>query len=146
MYSNHDLQYLTTILFSGNHWFSNLLYFLRLADPLENTTSYQPGIVDLIPREVVQTFPSPRVIVTHRRPQHLPVDVANRRGKLILLYRNPKDTAVSHFHHLKAWYTQGNATLSWNCFIDSWLNGMGMCNQQQINVYVRFLFYPLSFP
>jgi len=44
---------------------------------------------------------------------------------VVLLYRNPKDTAVSHYHHVKTMHAKGNTTMSWDCFVEGWMNGDG---------------------
>ncbi|KAM9155257.1 sulfotransferase 6B1-like [Pangshura tecta] len=39
-----------------------------------------------------------RIIVTHHSPQVLPKSIFKIKAKILLLVRNPKDTAVSYFH------------------------------------------------
>ncbi|XP_078670846.1 sulfotransferase 1B1-like [Branchiostoma floridae x Branchiostoma belcheri] len=50
---------------------------------------------------LLEDAPSPRVILTHLKPGTAPPGIANPRGKekILVVMRNPKDTAVSYYHH-----------------------------------------------
>ncbi|XP_019640048.1 PREDICTED: sulfotransferase family cytosolic 1B member 1-like [Branchiostoma belcheri] len=50
---------------------------------------------------LLEDAPSPRVILTHLKPGTAPPRIANPRGKekILVVMRNPKDTAVSYYHH-----------------------------------------------
>ncbi|KAI8500227.1 sulfotransferase 1 [Branchiostoma belcheri] len=51
---------------------------------------------------LLEDAPSPRVILTHLKPGTAPPGIANPRGKekILVVMRNPKDTAVSHYHFI----------------------------------------------
>lgn len=69
---------------------------------------------------------SPRLFTTHL-PYHLmPKDLRFKKGKVIYVCRNPKDTMVSffHFHRL---YPKLKVTLDWETFFDLFLCGKVTC-------------------
>ena len=107
---------------SGTHWLNSILSLLVTTGPLEDTIGQYIGNVDLVEPEKLAMFPSPRTLHSHLLPHLLP-DVAFKK-KIVLVFRNPKDTAVSLYHFLrKERYTGHGLKLSWNCFIDHWMTG-----------------------
>ncbi|XP_044865447.1 sulfotransferase 6B1-like isoform X1 [Mauremys mutica] len=46
----------------------------------------------------MKELPFRRIILTHLSPQVLPKSIFKSKAKILLLVRNPKDTAVSYFH------------------------------------------------
>ncbi|OWF34644.1 sulfotransferase 1C4-like [Mizuhopecten yessoensis] len=50
--------------------------------------------------EEFDNMPSPRILNTHMPFRVLPSDVTKKRLKIIFVQRNPKDVAVSLFHHM----------------------------------------------
>ncbi|XP_044866247.1 sulfotransferase 6B1-like [Mauremys mutica] len=46
----------------------------------------------------MKELPFRRIIVTHLSPEILPKSIFKSKAKILLLVRNPKDTAVSYFH------------------------------------------------
>ncbi|NXC31412.1 ST6B1 Sulfotransferase, partial [Campylorhamphus procurvoides] len=46
----------------------------------------------------LKKLPSRRIIVTHLRPDLLPPSIFQSKAKILVLVRNPKDTAVSYYH------------------------------------------------
>ncbi|XP_077203210.1 sulfotransferase 6B1-like [Paroedura picta] len=48
--------------------------------------------------ERIKQLPSRRVIKTHLAPQNLPKSIFQKKAKMLVLFRNPKDTAVSYLH------------------------------------------------
>ncbi|CAH0389180.1 unnamed protein product [Bemisia tabaci] len=47
--------------------------------------------------------PSPRVIKTHLPARLLPLEIWTRKPKLIYVTRDPKDVAISYYHHHRLW-------------------------------------------
>lgn len=89
---------------------------------LDEVVSYAPPLLEMYSTDYVNALPSRRILTTHRGPDSVPRDLFKPLGKPILLYRNPKDTAVSEYYHLKN-IPAANYKLSWNCHIDSWMKG-----------------------
>ncbi|XP_006882413.1 PREDICTED: sulfotransferase 6B1 [Elephantulus edwardii] len=46
----------------------------------------------------MKQFPSPRILATHLHYDKLPESIFKNKVKILVLFRNPKDTAVSFFH------------------------------------------------
>jgi len=62
-------------------------------------------------------LPSPRVLSTHLMPTGLPSSLFNN-SKVVVPIRNPKDTAVSLYYHLKSETKGTNLRCGWDVFID----------------------------
>ncbi|XP_067947917.1 sulfotransferase 1C2-like [Watersipora subatra] len=57
-------------------------------------------MIDAFPvKESAKVFPSPRVLNTHYRTDVLPAEF--RKAKTVVVMRNPKDTCVSYYYHVK---------------------------------------------
>lgn len=54
-----------------------------------------------MPVKTTDALPSPRVLNTHFPPHLLPVAIPERKPKVIFVYRNPKDVAISSFYFYK---------------------------------------------
>ncbi|XP_012509275.1 PREDICTED: sulfotransferase 6B1 isoform X1 [Propithecus coquereli] len=46
----------------------------------------------------MKQFPSPRILATHLHYDKLPESIFKNKAKILVIFRNPKDTAVSFFH------------------------------------------------
>ncbi|XP_066287842.1 uncharacterized protein [Branchiostoma lanceolatum] len=79
---------------------------------------------------IVKDHPSPRIVHTHL-PRHLaPKMISNPTGKVkvIMVMRNPKDTAVSLYHYLEKYQvlllgTASVTTCNWDKFAQDFLDG-----------------------
>ncbi|XP_071493687.1 sulfotransferase 1A1-like [Diadema antillarum] len=70
----------------------------KLPDTMEEEEQNPP---DMTPNmENIERAPSPRVIQTHLRLKYMPEDLL-KKGKVIYVARNPKDTAVSWYNFMK---------------------------------------------
>ncbi|XP_044742946.1 luciferin sulfotransferase-like [Chrysoperla carnea] len=72
--------------------------------------------------EYVRNLPRPRYIKTHLPWDLLPKQIrtGERKPKIIYVYRNPKDTSVSYYHHCQS--GEGYSG-DFNIFIDLFLSG-----------------------
>lgn len=103
----------------------NILHFLLHDPSLEESISIEPTFLETYTAEELEAVKSPRILPTHMRPDLLPADVFKRGRKIILTFRNPKDTAVSLYHHARNDRVIGNELrVSWDCFIDCWMKGL----------------------
>ena len=60
----------------------------------------------------------PRLFNTHLTPKCLPKQVFEKRCKLIIVERNPKDVLTSRYHHMKnAAISKGEASVEWPDFL-----------------------------
>lgn len=75
--------------------------------------------------KMFESFPSPRVFKSHLRYQLIPKarDKATK-PRYIYVMRNPKDTAVSFYHHYHFIPAIKDPT-SWETFFDQFIKGEG---------------------
>jgi len=96
---------------------TNILNVLVATGNMEDIKAPHLGTIELVTPDELAMFPTPRIVHSHLLPKLLP-DKAFK-GKIVLVFRNPKDTAVSLYHFLqKERYTSNGLTLSWNSFIE----------------------------
>ena len=65
--------------------------------------------------------PSPRVLNSHLFPRHLSKEIVTKRPRVIHVIRNPKDVAVSYYHHMKQ--MQGMEDRGLVAFVEGFLDG-----------------------
>jgi Sulfotransferase domain len=70
-----------------------------------------------------KTLPSPRVIPTHVPFQLYPKMVLEHHCKRVYVVRNPKDVAVSFYHHHRSHKVLGQYQGTWDNFFECFLNG-----------------------
>lgn len=107
---------------SGTHWAYEILSMLLSQKAERVETFKQSGMLDFISQEQFNSMPSPRVLNTHSLFSQLPVDFRNRKCKIVHIIRNPKDVAVSFFHHhvgLKPYEFDGN----WESYLPRFMKG-----------------------
>lgn len=146
----------------------NILNFLLATGSLEEAKV--APLMDITPDDEIASWPSPRIIHTHFYQELLPTDTLKSGRRIILTYRNPKDTAVSMFHHFrKGDAVIGKLKISWNCFFEAWMKGIGKlvwlwlwwdelamfykfcfishcsCVAEVVNLWVSFFMYTFNF-
>lgn len=82
-------------------------------------------MLDFIPVEKLSLLPSPRILNTHFPPHLLPVAIFDKKPKMIFIYRNPKDVAVSAFFFYKRAFGDESANLS--TFIQDFPKSISKC-------------------
>ncbi|NXK55477.1 ST6B1 Sulfotransferase, partial [Chauna torquata] len=70
----------------------------------------------------MKKLPSRRIISTHLPPHHLPSSILQSNAKVLLLVRNPKDTAVSYYHFYNNMPVLPSFT-SWDEYFAAFMNG-----------------------
>ncbi|XP_012935470.1 sulfotransferase family cytosolic 1B member 1, partial [Aplysia californica] len=96
---------------SGCHWLWQNIRFLLDDRVTLDAVDKETGMVEIHSREYFHGLPSPRILNIHERPEHMPADLMKGKAKIVFVYRNPKDVAVSFFHHFKgfsAYCLEGN--------------------------------------
>lgn len=72
--------------------------------------------------ERMEKLPSRRLIKTHLIPDKIPRSIFERESKVLVLFRNPKDTAVSYYHFSQGMkLTPGDQT--WDDYFSDYMNG-----------------------
>ncbi|NEQ78112.1 MAG: sulfotransferase domain-containing protein [Okeania sp. SIO2C9] len=128
---NEDIFFVSYIK-SGNTWLKQILLLLTHDGNQPNLTMMEafPWLELCLPPspdparehsyEYFESLPSPRILTFHGWPHLIPEGLPNT--KYIFLIRNPKDVAVSMYHHLrgkKSISYQGN----WDEFFELYLSG-----------------------
>ncbi|XP_063299565.1 amine sulfotransferase-like [Pelobates fuscus] len=72
-----------------------------------------------------KTRPDPRLFSSHLPYYLMPKGTRKRRGKIIYVYRNPKDILVSYYHFYRMMVNVQNPD-SWEHFIDLFISGKVM--------------------
>lgn len=72
----------------------------------------------------LEKTPSPRILNSHLPFYMLPwQQLKEKKTKILYVYRNPKDSCVSYYHHLKAQVTTPIPELSFNEFCELYFFG-----------------------
>lgn len=77
----------------GTHWGFDVLYMLQKGKAEYNIGKISP--LDFDPADAIDILESPRVLVSHFYPQHIPQSLIDEKCKMVYIYRNPKDATVS---------------------------------------------------
>ncbi|XP_033752290.1 sulfotransferase family cytosolic 1B member 1-like isoform X1 [Pecten maximus] len=85
---------------AGTHWMWEIVNMLLKGSAEYDKTTKEENMIDFHFPAEFDNLPSPRVFNTHFTWRHLPSEINEKKCKIIFLQRNPKDTAVSYFHHL----------------------------------------------
>jgi hypothetical protein len=67
---------------------------------------------------VVRSMNSPKLLKTHLRPNFFRQQIMENKAKVVVMFRNPKDTLVSFYHFYKALRALGPYTGTWNEFFE----------------------------
>ncbi|NXJ12153.1 ST6B1 Sulfotransferase, partial [Odontophorus gujanensis] len=70
----------------------------------------------------MEQIPSPRILATHLNYDFLPKSIFKNKAKILVLFRNPKDTAVSFFHFHNNVPSVPSYS-SWDEFFSEFMNG-----------------------
>ncbi|KAI8749203.1 sulfotransferase family cytosolic 1B member 1 isoform X2 [Biomphalaria glabrata] len=86
---------------TGLHWHIEVIKMLlnqskNLTD--EDITGH--CFLDAVPSELFGSFKSPRLLVTHVPFRHIPKQALEKKIKILVLERNPKDVLVSFYNHV----------------------------------------------
>ncbi|XP_071102082.1 sulfotransferase 1C2-like [Haliotis cracherodii] len=84
----------------GTHWVWEMARLLLSSD-IEAVIEKDELMLEFIGNDVIEKFPSPRILNTHCLVEQLPRGVFEKKCKIIYIIRNPKDMAVSFYHHHK---------------------------------------------
>ncbi|PVD36737.1 hypothetical protein C0Q70_03725 [Pomacea canaliculata] len=87
---------------TGCHWLWEIARMLLAGTTQIECTEKEKCMLEFASREAVESVPSPRVLNTHFLFNQLPQEVHKGQNKILFIYRNPKDVAVSFYnHHVK---------------------------------------------
>ncbi|XP_032877023.1 amine sulfotransferase-like isoform X2 [Amblyraja radiata] len=91
---------------SGTIWMQTILMYIFMDDDLQTgetkASFFKAPWLELSIKEInTDDRPPPRLFVTHLPYQLIPKALKNKKAKVIYVYRNPKDVAVSYYHFHK---------------------------------------------
>lgn len=89
------------------------------------TVPDRPPIIEFYSPEVHQVVaqaPSRRFLGTHLHPKDIPVSFKAKKTKMLVVFRNPKDTVVSYYHFMNKNPVLPNAE-SWDKFFSDFMAG-----------------------
>lgn len=84
---------------AGTHWVWEILRMLSAGTTEIPLAEKDQCMIEQQAQDEIDRLPSPRILNTHSLFEQLPVDVLAKKVKVVYLTRNPKDTAVSMYHH-----------------------------------------------
>ncbi|XP_034164618.2 sulfotransferase 6B1 [Pangasianodon hypophthalmus] len=73
-------------------------------------------------QKIVAQAPSRRLLASHLHPDDIPVSFKTSKTKMLVVFRNPKDTAVSYYHFTNKNPVMPNAK-SWDKFFSDFITG-----------------------
>ncbi|XP_019405268.1 PREDICTED: sulfotransferase 6B1-like isoform X2 [Crocodylus porosus] len=110
---------------TGTNWVLKILNDLRAshqkkAPTLEHQLMLEFGKPEKFQK--IKDLSSPRVFYTHLHYDNIPKSVFEKKAKVVVVFRNPKDTAVSFYH-----FYNNNPVLptmnSWDEFFQKFISG-----------------------
>ncbi|MCI4394925.1 hypothetical protein PGIGA_G00174590 [Pangasianodon gigas] len=85
----------------GFNWMVAILRKIITASTGEKVESKMPPLLEFFGPETLQLLhqtPSPRLLGTHMHPDNIPASFYQKKTKMLVVFRNPKDTLVSFYH------------------------------------------------
>ena len=109
---------------TGCHWMYEVISMLLKGKvKLSRHGKVFGGMIDAVPQIMLALVPSPRVLNTHVLYEGLPTEVWEKKNKIILTVRNPKDTVVSYYNHVTNLKSAYGYDGSFNDFFDLFIEG-----------------------
>ncbi|XP_066553238.1 sulfotransferase 6B1 [Amia ocellicauda] len=110
----------------GFNWMVGMMRKMSAVDScVDEKHAPIPSLLEFVNPEKYQSIneaPSPRLLGTHMHPDNIPASLTNKKTKILVVLRNPKDTVVSFFH-----FTNKNPILptaeSWDKFFADFMSG-----------------------
>ncbi|XP_038654719.1 LOW QUALITY PROTEIN: amine sulfotransferase-like [Scyliorhinus canicula] len=128
---NYDVRdsdvFVVTYPKSGTIWMQNIIKHIYMDGDLQTeecelSYSVVPWLEITHNKINTDDRPSPRLFFTHLPYQLIPKALKNKKTKVIYVYRNPKDVAVSYYHfHKFANYLE--TPENFGTFLQTFLNG-----------------------
>ncbi|KAK1170580.1 sulfotransferase 6B1-like [Acipenser oxyrinchus oxyrinchus] len=109
----------------GFNWMSHVLKKISDAAHGKRGETAQFTLLEFADPEKLQNLsklPSQRIMGTHVQPKDIPASFFEKKTKVLVIFRNPKDTAVSYFH----FYNKNPALPafdSWDKFFSQYMSG-----------------------
>uniref|UniRef100_A0A8C7D6H1 Sulfotransferase n=1 Tax=Oncorhynchus kisutch TaxID=8019 RepID=A0A8C7D6H1_ONCKI len=111
----------------GFNWMVAVLRKILAAATGEKAESQTPLLMEFFGPEMQQVIhkaPSPRFLGTHMHPDNIPASFTTKKTKMLVIFRNPKDTVVSFYHFSNKIPFLPTAE-SWDHFFSEFMSGKG---------------------
>ncbi|XP_052759764.1 sulfotransferase 1B1-like [Mya arenaria] len=126
----------------GTHWVYEIAHML-LNDTTElSRKPKEATMLEFRTREEISVLSRPRILNTHFLPSALPTEIPEKRPRIVLVLRNPKDVAVSAFFHFsKEMGAKGIPCPPMDVFKNSFLTDYApICNYfKYIKAFLKYL-------
>ncbi|XP_005101232.1 sulfotransferase family cytosolic 1B member 1 [Aplysia californica] len=136
---------------SGTHWVWEMVRLLLAGTTDVPVVEKDDGMIEFILPEELEKLPSPRALNIHYPFEFLSKSFFTNRSKFVYISRDPRDVAVSYFHHHRKlvqyykykgqWqdylplFLEGNVDYeSWFSYTKSWEEGIAQNLDQPIYV------------
>jgi len=90
---------------SGCHWVWEISRMLLKGDTTLDDVNKESAMMEFsnVERQKndLDSLPSPRILNNHQHFDNQPQDLVKKKTKVIFIYRNPRDVAVSFYYHTK---------------------------------------------
>ncbi|KAM9608400.1 sulfotransferase 6B1 [Morphnus guianensis] len=109
----------------GVNWLIQIISDLIFATIQSKPVSTELPFIEIGDPDKYQTMkqiPSPRILATHLNYDCLPKSIFKNKAKILVLFRNPEDTAVSFFHFHNS-VPRVPSYSSWDEFFSEFMNG-----------------------
>ncbi|XP_045199301.1 sulfotransferase 1B1-like isoform X2 [Mercenaria mercenaria] len=84
---------------SGTNWGYEIMTMLLNGKAEISPTMKLSKMLEVIPESELEKLPSPRILNTHVPLKWLPKQLKEKKTKIVLIVRNPKDVVVSYYYH-----------------------------------------------
>ncbi|XP_030627516.1 sulfotransferase 6B1 [Chanos chanos] len=87
----------------GFNWMVAVVRKIMSASTGKKVVNDMPPLIEFFSPEIQKTLvqmPSPRFLGTHLHPDNIPASFTAKKVKMVVIFRNPKDTVVSFFHFM----------------------------------------------
>ncbi|XP_035826897.1 sulfotransferase 6B1-like [Aplysia californica] len=120
---------------TGCHWTFEVITMMLQGEAKLSLRNKQQTFVDVVNPTKLATLPSPRVLNSHVHFQDMPRQVVEKKTKMVLTIRNPKDTAASFYNHHRTIARYGYDG-PFNKWFPLYLNGRGPTMRDHATVTV----------
>ncbi|XP_067670300.1 sulfotransferase 1B1-like [Haliotis asinina] len=104
---------------SGNHWLWELTRQVLRGRVVEDAAVMNEMMMECVPQETYADVPSPRILASNAPLSKLSPEIIEKKPKMIIIYRNPKDVMASYFPFI--------TKLPLSCYTGKWENFLRPC-------------------
>ncbi|GFO22778.1 sulfotransferase [Plakobranchus ocellatus] len=84
---------------------------------------FKDDVLKEVGLDIAEAMPSPRVIKTHLPLKLMPKQLFEKKPKVIVLFRNPKDVCCSYYNFYRSSSSFGDFQGEWPQFLDMFMEG-----------------------